>query len=50
MHVGYDDLKNDPATVIANAKALGVKWVGIAWYPHDGKAGHPARLPFRRAA
>lgn len=39
MHVGYDDLKSHPETVIANAKALGVKWVGIAWYPHDGKAG-----------
>jgi sugar phosphate isomerase/epimerase len=36
MHVGYDDLKKDPATVIANAKALGVKYVGIAWYPHQG--------------
>ena len=39
MHVGYDDLKKNPATVIADAKALGVKWVGIAWYPHDDKAG-----------
>ena len=39
MHVGYDDLKKDPATVIANAKALGVKYVGLAWYPHDDKAG-----------
>ena len=38
MHVGYDDLKNDPATVIANAKALGVRYVGIAWYPH-GQGG-----------
>jgi sugar phosphate isomerase/epimerase len=35
MHVGYDELKKDPATVIANAKALGVKWVGLAWYPHS---------------
>jgi sugar phosphate isomerase/epimerase len=39
MHVGYDDLKKDPATVIANAKALGAKYVGLAWYPHDDKAG-----------
>jgi sugar phosphate isomerase/epimerase len=37
MHVGYDDLKKNPATVIANAKALGVKWVGLAWYPHEDK-------------
>lgn len=39
MHVGYDELKNDPAAVIANAKALGVKYVGIAWYPHDRGTG-----------
>ena len=35
MHVSYDDLKNNAQTVIANAKALGVQYVGIAWYPHD---------------
>ena len=35
MHVGYDEFKNNPATVIANAKALGAQYVGIAWYPHQ---------------
>ncbi len=35
MHVGYDDLKNNPQTIIANAKALGAKYVGLAWYPHQ---------------
>lgn len=35
MHVSHDDLMNDVETVIANAKALGVKYVGIAWYPHE---------------
>jgi sugar phosphate isomerase/epimerase len=35
MHVGYDDLKNKPDSVIADAKALGAEYVGIAWYPHD---------------
>ena len=39
MHVGYDDLKKNPAAVIADAKALGVKYVGLAWYPHDDNAG-----------
>jgi sugar phosphate isomerase/epimerase len=34
MHVGYDELQKDPAKVIADAKALGVRYVGIAWYPH----------------
>ena len=36
MHVGYDDLKKNPDVVIANAKALGAKYVGLAWYPHTG--------------
>ena len=35
MHVSYDALKDDVETVIANAKALGVNYVGIAWYPHE---------------
>jgi sugar phosphate isomerase/epimerase len=34
MHVSYDDLKTNPQAVIANAKALGARYVGIAWYPH----------------
>ena len=34
MHVGYEEFKNDPDKVIADAKALGVKYVGTAWYPH----------------
>ena len=36
MHAGYDDFKNTPEAVIANAKALGAQYVGIAWYPHTG--------------
>jgi Sugar phosphate isomerases/epimerases len=36
MHVGYDDLKKNPDVVIANAKALGATYVGLAWYPHTG--------------
>lgn len=35
MHVSFEDLKNHPDSVIANAKALGAQYVGIAWYPHD---------------
>ena len=35
MHVGMDDFKKDPQKVIANAKALGVRYVGTAWYPHQ---------------
>jgi sugar phosphate isomerase/epimerase len=36
MHVGYDDLKNHPDVVIADARALGARYVGLAWYPHQG--------------
>ncbi len=36
MHVSYEDLTKNPETVIANAKALGARYVGLAWYPHDG--------------
>jgi sugar phosphate isomerase/epimerase len=39
MHVDYDQLKDHPDSVIATAKALGAKWVGLAWYPHDDKKG-----------
>lgn len=35
MHVSYDAIKNDVETVIADAKAMGVQYVGIAWYPHE---------------
>ena len=37
MHVSYDDLKNNTEMVIANARAVGAKYVGIAWYPHEGE-------------
>jgi len=36
MHVSHDELTKDPQAVIANAKALGATYVGIAWYPHTG--------------
>lgn len=35
MHIGMDDFKKDPQKVIATAKALGVRYVGTAWYPHQ---------------
>ncbi|GJG85763.1 xylose isomerase [Gemmatimonadetes bacterium T265] len=35
MHVSYDALKQHPESVIADAKGLGARYVGIAWYPHD---------------
>jgi len=36
MHVGLDDFKKNPQNVIATAKALGARYVGTAWYPHQG--------------
>lgn len=35
MHASYDDFKNNIETVIANAKAVGSQYAGIAWYPHE---------------
>ncbi|MBX2821276.1 MAG: sugar phosphate isomerase/epimerase [Rhodothermaceae bacterium] len=35
MHASYDEFKNDIETVIANAKAVGAQYAGIAWYPHE---------------
>lgn len=36
MHVSYDDMQNNIEAVIANARAVGAEYVGIAWYPHEG--------------
>ena len=36
MHVSLDELKKNPTGVIATANALGAKYVGTAWYPHQG--------------
>ena len=36
MHIGLDEFKKNPQNVIGTAKALGVKYVGTAWYPHQG--------------
>jgi sugar phosphate isomerase/epimerase len=37
MHVGYERLRDSLPAALAEAKALGVKYVGTAWIPHpDG--------------
>jgi sugar phosphate isomerase/epimerase len=37
MHVGYERLRDSLPAVLAESKALGVKYVGTAWIPHpDG--------------
>lgn len=36
MHVGYDRLKNDIPGLVAEARAVGATYVGLAWYPHSG--------------
>jgi sugar phosphate isomerase/epimerase len=36
MHVPYEMLRDSAQKVIADAKALGVGYVGTAWYPHEG--------------
>jgi sugar phosphate isomerase/epimerase len=36
MHVDIMALRKDPDAAIKNAKTFGVKYVGSAWFPHDG--------------
>ncbi|MBQ9370620.1 MAG: sugar phosphate isomerase/epimerase [Thermoguttaceae bacterium] len=35
-HWDYNLFKNNPEQVVKEAKALGVKYAGVAWIPHDG--------------
>ena len=35
-HWDYNLFKNDPEAVAKEAKALGLKYAGVAWIPHDG--------------
>jgi sugar phosphate isomerase/epimerase len=39
LGVGYDELMNNTDRVIGNAKALGARFVRVAWIPHDTKIG-----------
>lgn len=34
MHVGYEQLRDSLQSVLADAKTLGVQYVGTAWIPH----------------
>lgn len=36
MHVGYEQYRDSLQTVLADAKTLGVQYVGTAWIPHKG--------------
>jgi sugar phosphate isomerase/epimerase len=36
-HFDYNLVKNDPEAVAKDAKALGLKYAGVAWIPHTGK-------------
>ena len=36
MHVGYEQFRDSLPAVLAQAKALGVRYVGTAWIPHSG--------------
>src|SRR5258707_383698 len=35
-HFGYERYQKDPEGVAKEAKALGLKYAGTAWIPHDG--------------
>lgn len=36
MHAGYEQLRDDRKQVVADAKALGARYVATAWIPHQG--------------
>lgn len=51
MHVGYEQFRDSLPQVLADAKALGVKFLGTAWIPHPGgpiseKLAHEAAANF----
>ncbi|HSQ29217.1 MAG TPA: sugar phosphate isomerase/epimerase [Gemmatimonadaceae bacterium] len=47
MHVGYEQFRDSLPQVLADAKTLGVRYVGTAWIPHpDG----PISVPLAREA
>jgi sugar phosphate isomerase/epimerase len=53
MHVGYEQFRDSLATVLQDAKTLGVQYVGTAWIPHpDGPISedstHKAAADFNR--
>jgi len=36
-HFGYERFRDDPEGVAQEAKALGLKYAGVAWVPHQGQ-------------
>lgn len=36
-HFSLDQYKQDPEAIARDAKALGLKYVGVAWIPHQGR-------------
>lgn len=36
-HFGLDQYQNDPDSIVHDAKVLGLKYVGVAWIPHQGR-------------
>lgn len=49
-HASYEALTKDSAKVIADAKALGAKYVVVPWLPHDKATGLTAAVARRAAA
>ena len=46
MHVGYDRLRDSLTAVLADARVLGTRNVGVAWIPHPSG---PMTVPLARA-
>lgn len=41
-HFPYERFQKEPEAVAQDAKALGLKYVGVAWIPHQGEFGEKA--------
>lgn len=52
-HFPYDKYRDNPEAIAEEAKALGLKYAGVAWIPHQGKftekAARDAATVFNRA-
>lgn len=50
MHTGYERLRDSLATVLDEAEALGVQYVGTAWIPHPEGEPFSAAMAYEAAA
>lgn len=50
MHAGYEQFRDSIDVVLSDAEALGAKYVGAAWIPHDGSVPFTNEMALAAAA